>query len=111
MGVALATQLLSCMLRWQRNIRNSPPFQQSNLGVCAALVVLTHEDVVFGASDAVAATVGFFNLVAPVGGVVVKEFQLVAVDGVLHVDERALQHEEVVDARHILDAQCIDLID
>ena len=54
--------------------------------------------------------VAFFHLIAPISGIITEEFHFVAVDGVLHVDKRTLQHEKVVDARHPTDAQRVDLI-
>ena len=86
-------------------------FQHHQLRIRAVLAVLAHEIIVFVAGDAEATAIAFFHLVAPVGGVVVEEFHLVAADDILHIDERTLQHKEVVDARHILDAQRVDLID
>ena len=65
----------------------------------------------FVAGDAIATSIGLLNLGSPVAGIVVEELHLVAIDGVLHINKRALQHEEIVNLGQIVDAEGIDLFD
>ena len=66
-------------------------FKYYNFGINAIFAVFTHEDVALIASNAKATAwrVKALNLVAPVGGVVIKQFHFVAVDLIFHIDIRA----------------------
>ena len=97
----------------KKNSYPLPFLEDDNVGIGAVLAVFAYENVAFVAGDSETATFGtnLFDLVSPVASVIVKELDAVAVDAVFLIDERALQNEEIVDAGHVLNAECIDFFD
>src|SRR5574344_1543444 len=81
----------------------APHFLKHNhLCICAIFSIFAHKQAMLITSDAKAAPIALLHLCAPIGGIVVEKSDTVAVDVILHINKRALQHEEIVYLRHTM---------